>query len=474
MTFGDISIEQFRSQGEQVFNWISEYFQNLDDIPVTTPVSPQELRKRLKCALPEKAEPLEMIFRDFKERVVPYLTHWNHPRFFAYFPNTGSGPGILAETLAAALNVNLMKWSTAPSACALEEVVLDWVKQMVDYPFDSEGILTNGASLGSLFAMAAALHQVPGLDLRNKGLSGRSLPVFRVYQSEEAHSSLDRAALTLGIGLDNVVKVPVDTEYRLRPQHLEASIRKDRERGHLPFFVCATVGTTSTTSVDPLETIAAICRQEKLWLHVDASYAGFAKIVPELSPVVGDLSVADSLIVNPHKWLFNPMEISCLLWKPKGAFTQTFSLVPEYLRSPEDGGTDFMNLTPQLGRSFRALKLWYVIRSFGMEGLRERLREHVRLARWFADRVDEDPSFERLAPVPFSTVCFRVRSRDPNQFNTRLLQNLNRTGEIFLSDTKLRGNVALRFSVGNIRTEQKHVEDAWRLIKREASGIAHG
>lgn len=399
---GDISLDRLESEGKKIYKWIAEYFQNIEKVRVFPRIEAEELREKLRTPLPEKAETLEKIFVDFQTTVVPYLTHWNHPNFLAYFANTGSGPGILAETLTAALNVNLMLWRTAPSACALEELVLDWVKEMIDYPVDADGVLMNGASWGTLTAMTAALHSLPHLDIRHKGLAGRDLPRLRIYESDQAHSSIDRAALTLGIGLNNVVRIPCDDTYRMSPDLLEEAIRADLSRGYLPFFVCGTVGTTSTTSIDPLEPLAGICQRHRLWFHVDAAYAGFAAILPEMKKTVGDFCVADSLVVNPHKWLFSPLEVTCLFCQRRGTLVRTFSLVPEYLESEGEPVSDFMNYSPQLGRSFRALKLWYVIRSFGLEGLRRRLREHIRIARWFGAQLDAHPDFERLAPVPFS------------------------------------------------------------------------
>lgn len=468
---GDIPVEQLEEQGRKIYAWIADYLRHIEAFRVLPQISAGELRALLRAPLPAEPAHLDHIFEDFQNKIVPYLTHWNHPSFLAYFPNTGSVPGILAETLTAAVNVNGMLWKTAPAASALEEVVLEWVKEMLGYPAEADGILMNGASWASLVAMAAALHSLPDLDVRQQGLAGRALPRLRLYQSDQAHSSLEKAALTLGIGLDNVVKIPSDWEYRLQPHLLEQAIREDQARGYRPFFVCATVGTTSTTSIDPVEAMGEVCRRYQLWLHLDAAYAGFAAIVPEVREKMGDFSVADSLIANPHKWLFNPMEITCFFCRRKGALAQTFSLVPEYLKTETEPVPNFMDYTPQLGRSFRALKLWYVIRAFGLNGLQERLREHIRIARWFADQVDSHPGFERLAPVEFSTVCFRARAAQPDIFNEKLLAQVNQTGEVYLSHTRLREGFALRLAIGNIRTTQKHVERAWELIQREAEQL---
>lgn len=468
---GDISLDQLESEGKKIYEWIVHYFRNIEEFKVFSPIEPSELRKTLQAPLPKGPEDLGKILDDFQTKVVPYLTHWNHPSFFAYFANTGSGPGILAETLTAALNVNQMLWRTAPAASALEEVVLGWVKEMLGYPSEADGVLMNGASLASLTAMTAALHSIHGLDIRNKGLAGRKLPRLRIYQSDQAHSSIDRAALTLGIGLDNVVKISCDPAYRLRPSLLEKAIVADRARGYLPVFLCGTVGTTSTTSIDPIEEMGEICRRQGLWFHLDAAYAGFAAIIPEVKKRIGDFSVADSLVVNPHKWLFSPMEVTCLFCRRRGALVNTFSLVPEYLQSEQEPVPNFMDYSPQLGRSFRALKLWYVIRSFGLDGLRRRLLEHIRLAKWFADQVDAHPDFERVAPVEFSTVCFRARATQPDQFNKKLLERTNQTGKVFLSHTRLPDGYTLRLAIGNIRTARRHVEAAWKVIQKEAKTL---
>lgn len=468
---GDISLDLLENEGKKIYEWIVQYFRNIEDVRVFPQTTPEELRAALQAPLPKDPETLDKIFEDFRAKVVPYLTHWNHPNFLAYFANTGSGPGILAETLTAALNVNQMLWRTAPSASALEEVVLGWVKEMLGYPSDADGVLMNGASWASLTAMTAALHSLPGLEIRRRGLASRNLPRLRIYRSDQAHSSIDRAALTLGIGLDNVVKIPCDQAYRLRPSLLEEAVAADQSRGYLPFFACGTVGTTSTTSIDPIGAVAEICRRFQLWLHVDAAYAGFAAIVPEVKEKIGDFSVADSLVVNPHKWLFSPMEITCLFCRRQGALVDTFSLVPEYLRSEQEPVPNFMDYSPQLGRSFRALKLWYVIRSFGLEGLRRRLREHIRIAQWFAAQVDAHPDFDRVAPVEFSTVCFRAMATRSNLFNEKLLGRINQTGKVFLSHTRLDEKYTLRLAIGNIRTEQRHVAAAWQIIQEEANRL---
>ena len=417
---------------------------------------------------------MDQILADFKNILLPGVTHWNHPGFLAYFGITGSGPGILGELLMGALNINAMLWRTSPAATELEELTLDWLRQMLGLPEGLDAVITDTASVSSLVAIAAA-REALALEVRTQGLAGRpEVPQLRLYISDQTHSSVEKGAITLGIGQDNVVKIATDSSFRMQPAVLRTAIEADLVRGYRPFFVCATVGTTSTTSIDPVAEIADIAEQYQLWFHVDGAYGGVAAILPEMRGILLGVERADSIVVNPHKWLFTPIDCSAFYTRRPEIVKQAFSLVPEYLRSAETDAKvvkDYMDYGIQLGRRFRALKLWMVMRYFGYEGLAARLREHIRLARQFAGWVDDSAVFERLAPTPLSTVCFRAHppGLDDNQtlntLNAALLDAVNETGEIFISHTKLNGKYTLRLAIGNIRTDEEQVEWAWRLLQ---------
>jgi len=471
---GDMDPEAFRHHAHDVADWIADYLSGSERYPVLARLRPGDIRASLPATAPETGEPFEAIFADFERLLVPGLTHWNHPGFFAYFAITASAPGVLAEFLSAALNQQAMLWRTSPAATELEEVALGWLRRLLGLPDEFEGVIYDTASISSLHALAAARERaVPGV--REAGLSGRAdVPALRVYCSEHAHSSIDKAVILLGLGHRALRKIPADAQYRMRPDALAAAIAEDRAAGLLPIAVVATVGTTSSTSVDPVPAIAEICDQKKLWLHVDAAYAGVAAMVPGFERTLEGCDRADSLVVNPHKWLFTPFDLSAFYSKRMDVVRAAFSLTPEYLRTAETGSVrNLMDTGVQLGRRFRALKLWMILRHFGAEGLRERIAEHIRLAQVFAGWVDADPDFERVAPVPFSVVCFRAKpaGRDWSEtelekLNASLLDAVNASGEVFLSHTKLDGRFVLRLAIGHIRTEERHVRRAWELVKK--------
>jgi aromatic-L-amino-acid decarboxylase len=470
----DLPPDEFRAAMHRVADLVADYLEGVGDRPVLPAVSPGDVRRVLPAAPPEEPEPVETILDDYLRAIEPNVTHWNHPGFLAYFAITGSGPGILGETLAAALNVNAMLWRTGPAPTELEERVCDWLARMMDLP-GFRGHLNDTASSSSLVALAAARHELrglPGLDVRVKGLAGRpDAPPLTVYASDQAHSSIDKAAIVLGLGQENVRRVASDGAFRMSVPALEEAIARDRAEGRLPMAVVATVGTTSTTSIDPVPEIADLCKREGIWLHVDAAYAGSAAICPEYRALMPGIERADSLVVNPHKWLFTPVTCSVLFVRDLDLLKAAFSLVPEYLKTGEPSEvTNLMDLGFQLGRPFRSLKLWMVIRAFGAAGLRERIREHCAMARNLAARIEADPRFELAAPVPFSTVCFRARHPqspdDQDRFNERLLARINAAGPFFLSHTVLKGRYTLRVAIGNLRTERGHLEDLWDLVVR--------
>ena len=462
---GDMDPESFRREAHRVADWIADYLAAPEQYPVLSRARPGDIRRALPAEAPERGESFDAIFDDFERIILPGITHWNHPGFFAYFAITGSGPGILAEFLSAALNVQAMLWRTSPAATELEGVSLDWLRRLIGLPDGFEGVIYDTASVSTLHALAAAREAaVP--DVRQTGLAGRSdLVRCRVYCSEQAHSSVDKAVVLLGLGHDAVVKVRTDSAFRMEPEALASAIDVDRRAGLLPLAIVATVGTTSTTSVDPVAAIAAIAAREQVWLHVDAAYAGVAAMLPSHRAILDGAERADSVVVNPHKWLFTPFDISVLYCRRMDVLRQAFSLTPEYLRTVEAAPVqNLMDTGVQLGRRFRALKLWMVLRHFGAEGLRERVAEHMRLAALFAGWIRDHPGFTLEAPAPFSVVCFRANA--PDAVNEQILERVNATGEVFLSHTRLNGKFVLRLAIGNLRTTEAHVSRAWTLLQQ--------
>ena len=475
---GDMDPAAFRAHAEAVVDRMARYLADVGRFPVLPPVHPGEVRAQLPAAPPEQPEPVEDMLADFDRVILPNTTHWQHPGFLAYFPGNTSGPGILGEMLSAAVSVNAMLWRTGPSATELEQLSLDWLRQLLGLPAGFVGTINDTASSSTLYALAAAREAAPELRIRERGLAGRrDIPPLRVYCSEDAHSSVDKAVVTLGLGLAGVRRIPTDEQYRLDVEALERAIAADRDQGVRPLAVVATVGTTSITAVDPVPAIAAICEREQCWLHVDAAFAGTAAVVPELRWAFEGVERADSVVVNPHKWMFVPLDCSALFTRRPEVLRRAFSLTPEYLTTTL--GDDVFNLMDygvSLGRRFRAIKLWFVIRYFGAAGIRARIAEHIRLGQLFAQWVDGSPEFERLAPAPFSVVVFRWHPAglddepELDRANADLLERLNATGEVFLSHTRAKGRYALRLAIGNIRTQEGHVRRAWELLRELASG----
>ena len=476
----ELSPEIFKKYADEVVNWITQYLENMDQYPVLARTKPGEIKSQLPKSPPEEPELFDQILSDFDQIIIPGITHWNHPRFFAYFSITGSYPGIIGELMSSALNVNAMLWKTSPSATELEEVVLDWLRQMLGLPEQFDAVINDTASVGSLCAMAAA-REFGNLDIRKKGLTGRTdLPQLRMYTSDQAHSSIEKAAIVLGIGQENIRKIPSDEMYRMDARELEAAIRDDIDQGMRPIGVIATIGTTSTTSVDPVDEIAAICQKYQIWFHVDAAYGGSAAVIPELRHLFKGWEKADSIIVNPHKWLFTPIDCSVLFCRRQNVLKQAFSLTPEYLRTAEaDEVKNYMDYGVALGRRFRALKLWMIIRSLGTEKIISIIREHISFAQKLADLIQQHPNFELLAPVPFSTLVFRfipekkVDDSEINNLNEKLLDEINKTGKVFLSHTKLRGKYGIRLAIGNIKTTWEDVMVAWEIVRDKARGLGN-
>ncbi len=475
---GDMPVEDFRKFGHELIDWAADYIQNIETYPVLSQVEPGDIKNKIPSSPPQNSEDMNDIISDFKEIIVPGITHWNHPGFMAYFNSSASMPGILAELLISTFNVNGMVWKTSPVATELEQVTLNWFRQMLGLGEDWWGIIYDCASVTSMHAIAAARENI-NLNIREKGMGGRNdLSRLRLYTSEQAHSSIEKGAVTLGIGLEGVRKIPVDIEFRLIPAELKKAISEDKKNGWIPFCATATIGTTSSTSIDPLDEIADICKKENIWLHVDAAHGGVAAMLPEKRDIFKGIEKADSLVVNPHKWMFTPLDLSVFFTKKPVILKKAFSLVHEYLKTKEDSSVEnYMDYGVPLGRRFRSLKLWFIIRYFGAEGIRNRIREHIRIANIIANKIDKHPLFERMAPVPFSTICFRSHPTDISdekileELNINLMNKINETGKLFLSHTKLNNKFVIRMTIGSIRTSEIHVADAWELIQNALNKI---
>ncbi len=477
----DISPDEFRQYGHQLIEWMADYLENGRKYPVLSQSEPGQIAAQIPSSAPEEGETMEAVLADFQNIILPGITHWNHPGFLAYFSTSGSAPGILGEMLTSALNVNAMLWRTSPAATELEEVTLNWLLEMIGLPGLFEGVITDGASMSSLLAVAAA-REALNLDIRQKGMAGRAdLPRLRLYISEETHSSVEKGAITIGIGQEGVRKIPVDSNYRMKPQALRQAIEEDIVAGWQPFCVAATTGTTATTSIDPIPAIAAICNEYDLWLHVDGAYGGTAAIVPEMRHILAGVELADSFVFNPHKWMFVPLDCSAFYVKDARLLRQTFSLIPDYLKTDEDEVINYMDWGVQLGRRFRALKLWMVIRTFGRQGLIERIREHLRLAQKLTSWVDDHPDFERMAPVPLSTVCLRFCPRSLleqgesdqtikylNMLNNEIIEVINTEGSYYLSGTHLNGRYTIRVAIGGIRNDEATIKGVWEMLQETA------
>jgi aromatic-L-amino-acid decarboxylase len=468
---GDMPAEEFRAVGYQLVDWIADYFERIDEFPVLSQVQPGWLKDNLPTSPPDHGEDFRDVVADIDRLILPAVTHWNHPSFHGLFSTSTSSVGVFGEMLAAAFDMKAMLWRTSPASTELEDVVLDWLRQMMDLPDTFEGIIYDTASVSTMHAIAAARERA-GLDIRQRGMSGRTdLPLLRVYCSEHVHSSIDKAVITLGLGLGSLRKIECDDRFQMIPERLAEAVEEDIESGYVPICVIPTVGTTSTSSVDPVDAVADICEKYGMWLHVDTAYAGATAIMPEFREYFAGCERADSIVVNPHKWLFTPFDLSVLYCRDLGELKRAFSLVPEYLKTGDEPSVkNGMDYGIQLGRRFRALKLWFVIRYFGREGMIARLREHCRLARLFASWVEESGDWELMAPVPFALVCFRAcpaGAGDLGSLNERIMNEINASGEAYLSHTKLNGKFTLRLSVGSIRVEERHLTKVWNILKEK-------
>ena len=475
--FGDMPADEFRKYGHQLVDWIAEYLNSIEKYPILSQVNPGDILKRIPEIPPQNGEDIEKVLSDIDKLLMNGITHWNHPGFMAYFNSTSSGPGILAELLTAGLGINGMLWKTSPAFTELENAMMNWFRQMIGLPKEYWGIIYDTASTSSMHAIASAREQL-NLNFREKGMAGRTdVPKLRLYCSEHAHSSIDKGAVTLGIGIEGIRKIQVNDKFEMIPEKLEQAVEEDIKSGWKPFCVAATVGTTSSTSVDPVWKIAGISEKYNLWLHVDAAYAGVSAILSEMKWITKGWERVDSIVINPHKWMFTPMDLSIYFTRKPEILKQAFSLVPEYLKTKQDDKVEnLMDYGIQLGRRFRSLKLWFIIRYFGVEGLSELIRKHINLAKEFSGWIIEEKDFEILAPVLFSTVCFRYnpgnKSDDElNLLNEKLIERINASGKLFLSHTKLEDKFVIRLTIGSIRHEKGHIVEAWKLIRESSMDI---
>jgi aromatic-L-amino-acid decarboxylase len=466
---GDIPPDIFRKHLHELADWIADYRENIANQRISPAAKPGAIISALPTSAPEAGEPLEQIFADVDRLIVPGVVHWAHPQFMGYFGCTTNAPGIFAEMIAAALNVNAMTWRTSPVATELETVVLDWLRQWVRLPDEFSGVVYDTASIGSMHALAIAREEA-GISVRTLGLSGRAeLPIFRIYVSDQAHSSIDKAAIALGLGEHNVRKIPSDAAFRMNVTALREAISADLRKEFKPLAVVATVGTTSTASVDPVRDIAAVCAEHQMWLHIDAAYGGGLALLPECEWVTDAFDLADSVVINPHKMLFVPFDFSALYVREIERLRRVFTLVPEYLRGDAAGAEiNYMDYGVQLGRRFRALKAWMVWRTFGREGLAARIRDHLRLAQLFAGWVKEDSRFELSAPTVMGVVCFRLKGAndaESDRRNAQIVEAINAAGDAYLMQTKLRGRAVMRLGLGNLLTTEEHVRRVWDIIR---------
>lgn len=437
---------------------------------------PGDIKNQLPGQAPEKGEAFEQQFEDFKQIILPGMTHWQHPGFFAYFPASRSAPSVLAEMLTAAMGAQCMIWYTSPAAEELEERCMEWLRGMLALPEEWTGVIQETASAATLIALLMAREKASGFEVNKKGFYGRK--PMRIYASGQVHSSIPKAVKIAGFGEENLVVIPTDEHFALLPEHLEAAIIRDLEAGLQPLAVVAAMGTTSSTAMDPIAPIGRICKKYGLFLHVDAAYAGAALILPEMRWMAEGLEMADSFVFNPHKWLFVNFDCTAFYVKDKDLLQNTFSILPEYLKTPLDKQVNnYRDWGIQLGRRFRALKLWFVLRTYGIEGLQERLREHIRIGQWLKGAVERHPHFELLAPVPLNLVCFRFHPphlQDESKLNTlneQLLQKLNESGKILLTQTRLNGKYTLRIVAGQVETRLEDVQAGWALVCETAAAL---
>ncbi len=462
--------QTFRRYGHDFIDWLADYFEEVEKYPVRSPLKPGEIKTALPAQPPLNSENMDMIFRDFEKIIIPGMTHWQHPGWFAYFPANNSPASVLGELLTAGLGAQCMVWQTSPAAAELEEVVMAWLCQMIGLPQGMAGVIQDTASTATLCALLTAREKVTAYDSNRTGMRGG----MTVYASEEAHSSIDKAVKIAGFGSDNLRKIPTDSSFAMIPAELERQIAKDRQQGLKPAALVATLGTTSSAAIDPLIPLGQICGRHGIWFHIDAAYGGTAALLEEKRTMLEGIEMVDSFVFNPHKWMLTNFDCSAYFVKDEESLIRTFEIYPEYLKTGYDAAVkNYRDWGIQLGRRFRALKLWFVIRSYGVEGLRQLVREHLRLADLFKSWVEEDSRFELMAPVNFSLVCFRLKKEGANEqelarINAALLESVNASGRVFLTHTSLKGSYVIRMAIGQRTTTESYVRLAWELIREKA------
>jgi aromatic-L-amino-acid/L-tryptophan decarboxylase len=471
-----VNSQEFRRHAHDFVDWMADYMEGVERLPVRAQVKPGEIAAKLPVGPPETGEPMERIFADFQADVVPGITHWQHPSFFAYFPGNSSPPSVLAEMLTATLGAQCMLWQTSPAATEMETKVLDWLRQMIGLPEGFHGVIQDSASSAILCAILTAREQATGWRVNEDGLG--AVPPLAVYTSEETHSSTEKNVKIVGIGRNNLRKIPTDGAFAIRPDALDEAITGDKAKGIVPACVVASLGTTGVGGIDDLRAVGEVCRRHGAWLHVDAAWAGSALVLPEYRWMIDGIEYADSFVFNPHKWLFTNFDCSAHFVRDPEALVRTLSILPEYLKSREqDQVIDYRDWSVPLGRRFRALKLWFVIRHYGAEGLRQRVAAHIELARELADQVAAAPDFDLVTPLALSLFSFRYHPPGVDDeaaldaLNQRLLEILNDSGELYLTQTLVGGRYAIRFVVGQTTTERRHVQAAWTKIRETAAGL---
>lgn len=471
-----MNLDEFRERGHELVDWMADYFKNIENYPVKSQVKPKEIINQLPLDPPEKAEPFDKLMEDFNKIIIPGITHWEHPSYFAYFNANNSYPSILAEMLTATLGAQCMIWQTSPAAAELEERVMEWTAKLIGLPDNFTGVIQDTASTATLCALLTAREKLSDFQINKKGLYNHKKLI--VYCSEQSHSSIEKAVKIIGLGNSYLRKIAVDDKFAMMPSELDRIIAKDIKNGYQPLAVVVATGTTGSTAIDPLKEIGIICNKYQIWLHVDAAYAGTGLVVPEKRWMIAGIEKADSFVFNPHKWMFTNFDCSAYFVKDKEALIRTFEIMPEYLKTKEDDRVNnYRDWGIPLGRRFRALKLWFVFRSFGTEGIREKISNHLQWAQDLAQNITDSADFELLAPVPLATVCFRYKpgqindQKKLNKINSDLVDRLNSTGKIFLTHTKLNGNFTIRLVIGQTNTEKKHITQAWDLIQKTAREI---
>ena len=468
--------KDFREQAHKLVDWIADYFENIDQYPVKAQVNPGDIINKLSKNIPDKGESMEAIFQDFQDIIMPGITHWQNPKFFAYFPSNNSYPSILGELLASALGAQTMKWETSPAAAELEEHVMSWLRAMLGLPSSFSGVIQDTASTSTLASLIMARENKSGFAINERGITSENS--YKVYCSSETHSSTEKGMKIMGLGRKNLRKIPVCEDFSMDVNELESAINKDLSNNAVPMCVVATIGTTGSTAIDPLESIAALCKKHSIWLHVDAAYAGSALILPEYQWMIKGIEQADSFVFNPHKWLFTNFDCTAFFVKDSGILLKTFEILPEYLKTKNDGVVNnYCDWGVTLGRRFRALKLWFVLRSFGLNGLQDKIRGHIRMAMEFSQKLEHHPDFVILAPTALNLICFQYRPNDIdnpnqlNQLNEALMHSINDSGKMYITHTKLNGCFALRLVAGQTNLQEKHMEEAWEIILNATSKV---